>query len=363
MPNEIIQVAERRADVSLLTDQDIYLFNEGNHYRIYDKLGSHLNNVSGQAGTSFSVWAPNARQVSVMGSFNGWNPDSHPLRARASSGIWEGFLPGVNQGALYKFHIVSHNQGYVGDKADPFGVFHENPPRTASVVWDLTYKWNDREWMVQRPARSSLQASISIYEVHLGSWTRVPEEHNRSLNYRELAPRLAEYVNHMQFTHVELLPLMEHPFYGSWGYQTTGYFAPTTRYGAPDDLMAMIDELHRRGVGVILDWVPAHFPTDPHGLGEFDGTHLYEHADPRRGFHPDSTSYIFNYGRHEVRAFLISSAISWLDRYHIDGLRVDGVASMLYLNYSRKAGEWIPNPDGSNHDRDAITLLQQFNRA
>jgi 1,4-alpha-glucan branching enzyme len=363
MPNEIIQVAERRADVSLLTDQDIYLFNEGNHYRIYDKLGSHLNNVSGQAGTSFSVWAPNARQVSVMGSFNGWNPDSHPLRARASSGIWEGFLPGVNQGALYKFHIVSHNQGYVGDKADPFGVFHENPPRTASVVWDLTYKWNDREWMVQRPARSSLQAPISIYEVHLGSWMRVPEEHNRSLNYRELAPRLAEYVNHMQFTHVELLPVMEHPFYGSWGYQTTGYFAPTSRYGTPQDFMYLVDYLHQHGIGVILDWVPSHFPSDAHGLAYFDGTHLFEHADVRKGFHPDWKTFIFNYGRNEVRSFLLSSAMFWLDKYHADGLRVDAVASMLYLDYSRQHGEWIPNKYGGRENLEAIDFLRQFNLA
>src|SRR6266702_407116 len=361
MPNEIIQVAERRADVSLLTDQDIYLFNEGKHYRIYDKLGSHLTSVSGQAGTSFSVWAPNARQVSVMGSFNGWNPDSHPLRARASSGIWEGFLPGVNQGTLYKFHIVSHNQGYVGDKADPFGVFHENPPRTASVVWDLTYEWNDREWMVQRPARSSLQAPISIYEVHLGSWMRVPEEHNRSLNYRELAPRLAEYVQRMQFTHVELLPVMEHPFSGSWGYQTTGYFAPTSRYGTPQELMALIDALHAAGIGGILDWVPSHFPSDAHGLAYFDGTHLFEHADWRSGFHPDWNTYIYNYGRNEVRSFLMSSAMFWLDEFHADGLRVDAVASMLYLDYSRREGQWAPNQFGGRENLDAISFLQEMN--
>src|SRR5437016_5778786 len=361
MPNEIIQVAEHRADVSLLTDQDIYLFNEGNHYRIYDKLGSHLNNVRCESGTSFSVWAPNARQVSVMGSFNGWNPDSHPLRARASSGIWEGFLPGVNQGALYKFHIVSHNQGYVGDKADPFGVFHENPPRTASVVWDLAYEWNDREWMVQRPEGSSLQAPISIYEVHLGSWMRIPEEHNRSLNYRELAPRLAEYVKRMQFTHVELLPVMEHPFYGSWGYQTTGYFAPTSRYGTPQDFMFLVDYLHQNGIGVILDWVPSHFPADEFGLQNFDGTHLFEHADPRLGVHPDWGSSIFNYGRNEVRGFLVSSALNWLARYHADGLRVDAVASMLYLDYSRKQGEWIPNKFGGRENLDAVDFLRRFN--
>jgi len=363
MPNQIIQVAERRADVSLLTDQDIYLFNEGNHYRIYDKLGSHLTSVSGQAGTSFSVWAPNARQVSVMGSFNGWNPDSHPLRARASSGIWEGFLPGVNQGTLYKFHIVSHNQGYVGDKADPFGVFHENPPRTASVVWGGGGGGGGGEWMVQRPARSSLQAPISIYEVHLGSWMRVPEEHNRSLNYRELAPRLAEYVQRMQFTHVELLPVMEHPFYGSWGYQTTGYFAPTSRYGTPQDFMFLMDYLHQHGIGVILDWVPSHFPSDAHGLAYFDGTHLFEHADVRKGFHPDWKTFIFNYGRNEVRSFLLSSAMFWLDKYHADGLRVDAVASMLYLDYSRQHGEWIPNKYGGRENLEAIDFLRQFNLA
>ncbi|OLB23381.1 MAG: 1,4-alpha-glucan branching enzyme [Acidobacteriales bacterium 13_2_20CM_55_8] len=363
MPNEIIQVPERRTDVSLLTDQDIYLFNEGNHYRIYDKLGAHPYRVNGEIGTSFSVWAPNARQVSVMGSFNRWNPDSHPLRARASSGIWEGFLPGLNKGALYKFHIVSHNQGYVGDKADPFGVFHENPPRTASVVWDLAYEWNDREWMVQRPEGSSLQAPISIYEVHLGSWMRIPEEHNRSLNYRELAPRLAEYVKRMQFTHVELLPVMEHPFYGSWGYQTTGYFAPTSRYGTPQDFMFLVDYLHQNGIGVILDWVPSHFPSDAHGLAYFDGTHLFEHADVRKGFHPDWKTYIFNYGRNEVRSFLLSSAMFWLDKYHADGLRVDAVASMLYLDYSRKHGEWIPNKYGGRENLEAIDFLRQFNLA
>jgi 1,4-alpha-glucan branching enzyme len=363
MPKEIIQVPERRADVSLLTDQDIYLFNEGNHYRIYDKLGAHPHSVDGKAGTSFSVWAPNAREVSVMGSFNGWNPGSHPLRARASSGIWEGFLPGLNKGALYKFHIVSHNHGHVGDKADPFGIFHENPPRTASVVWDLAYEWNDREWMAQRQDRSSLQAPISIYEVHLGSWMRVPEDHNRSLNYRELAPRLAEYVNRMQFTHVELLPVMEHPFYGSWGYQTTGYFAPTSRYGTPQDFMFLVDYLHQHGIGMILDWVPSHFPSDAHGLAYFDGTHLFEHADVRKGFHPDWKTYIFNYGRNEVRSFLLSSAMFWLDKYHVDGLRVDAVASMLYLDYSRKHGEWIPNKFGGRENLEAIDFLRQFNLA
>ena len=273
----------------------------------------------------------------MVGDFNGWDTQSHPLQARGSSGIWEGFVPGVGKGALYKYHIVSHNQGHVGEKADPFGIFHEKPPRTASVVWDLEYQWADKEWMATRAKRESLQAPISVYEVHLGSWMRVPEEDNRPLTYRETAPRLAEYVKRMNFTHVELMPIMEHPFYGSWGYQTTGYFAPTSRYGTPQDFMYLVDYLHQHGIGVILDWVPSHFPTDAHGLAYFDGTHLFEHADARKGFHPDWKTFIFNYGRNEVRSFLMASGLFWLDKYHIDGLRVDAVASMLYLDYSRKA--------------------------
>jgi 1,4-alpha-glucan branching enzyme len=350
-----------RSDVSLLTDQDIYLFNEGSHYRIYDKLGAHITTAGGQPGTSFSVWAPNAREVSVMGSFNEWNPHSHQLNARGNSGIWEAFVPGSGKGGLYKFHIVSRQHGYIGDKADPFGFFHEKPPRTASVIWDLQYDWADQNWMEERAKKNSLQAPISIYEVHLGSWMRVPEEHNRPLTYRETAPRLADYVQRMHFTHVELLPIMEHPFYGSWGYQTTGYFAPTARYGTPQDFMYLVDYLHQHGIGVILDWVPSHFPSDAHGLAYFDGTHLYEHADSRKGFHPDWKTHIFNYGRNEVRSFLYSSGLFWLDKYHADGLRVDAVASMLYLDYSRKHGEWLPNQFGGRENLEAIDFLRRFN--
>jgi 1,4-alpha-glucan branching enzyme len=346
----------------LLTDQDLYLFNEGSHYRIYDKMGAHPVTHKGQTGTVFSVWAPNARSVSVVGSFNGWDPKSHHLEPRASSGIWEGFVPGASHGALYKFHIESQRAGYRVDKADPIGLLHEKPPKTASVVWDLDYQWNDQDWMQNRAGRNSLRAPHAIYEVHLGSWMRVPEENNRQLTYREIAPRLAEYVEKMGFTHVELLPVMEHPFYGSWGYQTTGYFAPTARYGTPQDFMYLVDYLHQHGIGVILDWVPSHFPSDGHGLSYFDGTHLYEHADSRQGFHPDWKTYIFNYGRAEVRSFLMSSAMFWLDKYHADGLRVDAVASMLYLDYSRKQGEWIPNKYGGRENLDAIDFLRRFNQ-
>ena len=350
------------ATPQLLTDQDLYLFNEGSHYRLYDKMGAHLVTQRGQAGAEFSVWAPNARSVSVVGSFNSWNPKSNPLEPRGSSGIWEGFIPGVPQGALYKFHIQSQAGGYSVDKADPVGILHEQPPRTASVVWDLAYEWGDRDWMQKRGERNSLRAPQAIYEVHLGSWMRVPEENNRPLTYRETAPRLADYMQRMGFTHVEFLPVMEHPFYGSWGYQTTGYFAPTSRYGTPQDFMYLVDYLHQHGIGVILDWVPSHFPSDEHGLAFFDGTHLYEHADARQGFHPDWKTYIFNYGRSEVRSFLISSAMFWLDKYHVDGLRVDAVASMLYLDYSRKQGEWIPNKFGGRENLDAIDFLRRFNQ-
>jgi 1,4-alpha-glucan branching enzyme len=350
-----------RQDFSLLTDQDLYLFNEGNHYRLYDKMGAHLAQSGDQSGTCFSVWAPTAREVSVMGSFNHWNPHGHPLHPRGSSGIWEGFVPGVGQGALYKFHIASHHHGHVADKADPIAFLNEKPPRTASVVCDLDYSWSDQEWMQKRGQKNSLHSPISIYEVHLGSWMRVPEEHNRPLTYREMASRLADYVQRMQFTHVELLPVMEHPFYGSWGYQTTGYFAPTARYGTPQDFMYLVDYLHQRGIGVILDWVPSHFPSDGHGLAYFDGTHLFEHADSRKGFHPDWKTHIFNYGRNEVRSFLLSSGMFWLDKYHADGLRVDAVASMLYLDYSRKNGEWLPNQYGGRENLEAISFLRQFN--
>jgi 1,4-alpha-glucan branching enzyme len=354
--------AGSRSDVSLLTPEDLHLFNEGRHYRVYQKLGAHLMHSGEEQGVCFSVWAPNARQVSVIGSFNRWDPQAHPLYPRGSSGIWEGFIPSVGKGALYKFHIRSHHHGYVGDKADPFGILHEKPPRTASVVWDLEYQWNDSEWMQKRKEKNSLHAPMSTYEVHLGSWMRVPEEHNRPLTYRELAPRLADYARRMYFTHVELLPIMEHPFYGSWGYQTTGYFAPTSRYGTPQDFMFLVDYLHQHGIGVILDWVPSHFPSDAHGLAYFDGTHLFEHADSRKGFHPDWKTHIFNYGRNEVRTFLMSSAMFWLDKYHADGLRVDAVASMLYLDYSRKEGEWLPNEHGGRENLEAIEFLREFNQ-
>ena len=350
-----------RSEVSSLTDQDVYLFNEGTHYRMYEKLGAHLAAAGHDAGVSFAVWAPNAREVSVIGDFNDWKPGAHALRSRGSSGIWEGFIPGIGKGALYKFHIVSTQHGYTGDKADPFGVFHEKPPRTASVVWDLDYTWADGEWMGQRARRQTVRAPISVYEVHLGSWMRLPEENGRPLSYRETAPRLAEYVERLGFTHVEFLPIMEHPFYASWGYQTTGYFAPTSRYGTPQDFMYLVDYLHQHGIGVILDWVPSHFPSDGHGLAYFDGTHLFEHADWRKGFHPDWNTYIFNYGRNEVRSFLLSSAMIWLDKYHADGIRVDAVASMLYLDYSRKEGEWIPNQFGGRENLEAIDFLRQFN--
>jgi 1,4-alpha-glucan branching enzyme len=347
---------------SLLTDMDLFLFNEGRHHRLYDKLGAHPATVDGVAGAHFAVWAPNAQYVSVVGDWNGWDRATDPLRARASSGVWEGFVPGAGRGARYKYHVASRHQGYRADKADPFGFRHEVPPATGSVVWDLTHAWEDGEWMAARARRQDLRAPMSIYEVHLGSWRR-PGGRGEQPGYREMALPLADYVADMGFTHVELLPVMEHPFYGSWGYQVTGYFAPTSRHGTPQDLMHLIDVLHRRGIGVILDWVPSHFPTDEHGLGYFDGTHLYEHADRRKGFHPDWNSLIFNYGRNEVRSFLVSSAMFWLDRYHADGLRVDGVASMLYLDYSRKAGEWVPNVYGGRENIEAIELLRQVNSA
>jgi len=297
----------------------------------------------------------------VIGSFNGWDHSSHPLQPRGSSGIWEGFIPGASKGTVYKFHIVSNHHGHRVDKADPIGLLHEKPPRTASVVWDLESSWNDADWLSKRAERNSLHAPMSVYEVHMGSWMRVPEEHSRPLTYREIAPRLAEYASKLGFTHVQFLPIMEHPFYGSWGYQTTGYFAPTARYGTPQDFMYLVDYLHQHNLGVILDWVPSHFPTDAHGLAYFDGTHLYEHADTRQGFHPDWKTLIFNYGRAEVRSFLMSSAMFWLERYHIDGLRVDAVASMLYLDYSRKEGEWIPNKFGGRENLEAIEFLRRFN--
>jgi 1,4-alpha-glucan branching enzyme len=355
------EVSTVRYDFSMLTEDDVYLFNEGSHYRLYQKLGAHLWNVDGQEGVCFAVWAPNAEYVSVVGDFNGWNRGSHALRVRGESGIWEGFIPGLRRGELYKYHIASRYDGYRVDKTDPFAIYRQVPPDTASRVWDLQYEWGDREWMEHRHRRNSLASPQSIYEVHLGSWARVPEEDNRPLTYRELAQKLTDYLLRMGFTHVEFLPIMEHPFSGSWGYQTTGYFAPTSRHGTPQDFMYLIDYLHQHGIGVYLDWVPSHFPTDEHGLAYFDGTHLFEHADPRQGFHPDWGSYIFNYGRNEVRSFLMSSALMWMDVYHADGLRVDAVASMLYLDYSRKEGEWIPNQYGGRENLDAINFLRRFN--
>ena len=352
-----------RHDVSLVTADDLFLFNEGNHYRLYEKLGSHVAEVDGVAGCYFAVWAPNAERVSVMGDFNHWDRESHPLHSRGQSGIWECFIPGIGPGSNYKYNVVSRWHGYRAEKADPFAFFAEVPPKTASVVWDLDYTWDDQEWMQSRQTRNALDAPISIYEIHLGSWRRVPEEGNRSLTYREIARPLAEYAKEMGFTHVEFLPIMEHPFYGSWGYQCTGYFAPTSRYGTPQDFLFLVDTLHQHGIGVILDWVPSHFPKDGHGLSYFDGTHLYEHADPRSGLHPDWDSSIFNYGRHEVRSFLLSSALFWLEKYHADGLRVDAVASMLYLDYSRKEGEWIPNPYGGRENLEALSFLRRLNEA
>jgi len=344
---------------SLLTPFDLHLFNEGTHSHLYEKLGAHIS--KDPDGTSFAVWAPNADWVSVIGDFNGWNRDANKLVPREQSGIWEGFIPAVGHEALYKYHVHSRVTRTGADKADPFAVFAEQPPRQASVVWDLSYGWGDAEWLTTRQRANGRQAPWSVYEVHLGSWMRVPEEDNRWLTYRELAPHLADYAHRLGFTHVEFMPVMEHPFYGSWGYQVTGYFAPTSRYGTPQDFMFLVDHLHQHGIGVILDWVPSHFPSDEFGLQYFDGTHLYEHADPRLGVHPDWGSSIFNYGRNEVRGFLLSSALSWLNRYHADGLRVDAVASMLYLDYSRKAGQWLPNKFGGNENLEAIDFLRRFN--
>jgi 1,4-alpha-glucan branching enzyme len=352
-----------RTDVTLLTDDDVHLFNEGTHFDLHKKLGAHIYAApDGTTGTYFAVWAPNAQDVAVVGDFNHWNTQSHSLRPRGSSGIWEGFLPDVQRGTLYKYHIVARGGNYQVDKADPFGVFHEVAPKTASIVWDLDYDWDDAAWMKQRASRNALDAPMSIYEVHLGSWRRVASEGHRSLSYRELAVELTEHVQRCGFTHVEMLPVMEHPFFGSWGYQTTGYFAPSSRYGTPQDFKYLIDYLHRHDIGVILDWVPSHFPNDEHGLSYFDGTQLFEHADPRQGYHPDWNSYIFNYGRNEVRSFLLSNALYWLDEFHADGLRVDAVASMLYLDYSRKEGEWIPNKYGGRENLEAIDFLRTFNR-
>ena len=350
-----------QTNFTLLSDQDIYLFNEGSHFRLYEKLGAHTARINNIEGTYFAVWAPDAEHVSVLGNFNNWNDWSHLLSPRGSSGIWEGFFPGIGKGELYKYHVRSRFQGYRVNKTDPFAIFNEIPPKTASIVWDLNYGWNDRDWFEHRAEHNGIDKPMAIYEIHLGSWRRRPEDGNRSLSYRELAEELPRYVNQLGFTHVEFLPIMDHPFFGSWGYQTTGYFAPSGNYGTPQDLMMLIDALHQHGIGVILDWVPSHFPNDEHGLGFFDGTHLFEHADPRQGIHEEWKSFIFNYGRNEIRSFLISSALFWLEKYHADGLRVDAVASMLYLDYARKAGEWVPNQFGGRENIEAINFLRRFN--
>ena len=340
--------------------QDMYLFNEGSHLRLYDKLGSHPATVNGTAGYQFAVWAPNADYVSVVGDFNAWDRGANPMHAMGSSGVWGGFIPGVKSGTCYKYHIAAPG-GFVAEKTDPFAFTCEIPPKAAAVTWDLAYEWSDADWMATRKAKSAHDKAVSIYEVHLGSWMREADPPYHSLNYRDVAPKLAAYCRDMGFTHVELLPITEHPFFASWGYQTTGYFAATSRYGTPQDLMFMIDTLHQYGVAVILDWVPSHFATDAWALSKFDGTGLFEHTDARQGFHPDWGSFVFNYSRHEVRSFLLSSALFWLDKYHIDGIRVDAVASMLYLDYSRKAGEWIPNQFGGRENIDAVNFLRRFN--
>ncbi len=344
------------------TEFDIFLFRSGKHFRLYEKLGSHPMEVDGQGGTYFAVWAPNARTVSVIGNFNYWNKDSHPLLPRQdSSGIWEGFIPGIGKGQLYKYSIHAHDGRHL-QKGDPFALFWEIPPNTASIVWDTEYRWNDAAWLARRKETAGRQHKqpYSVYEVHLGSWKKTGEGFE-SLSYRDLAEELVPYVAQMGFTHVEFLPVMEHPYFPSWGYQVTGYFAPSARFGLPQDFMYLVDRLHQAGIGVILDWVPSHFPSDAHGLADFDGTHLYDHQDPRKGFHPDWKSAIFNLDRNEVRNFLISNALFWLQVYHADGLRVDAVASMLYLDYSREEGQWIPNMYGGNENLEAIAFLREFN--
>jgi 1,4-alpha-glucan branching enzyme len=349
------------ASPSLLTDFDLHLFNEGTHVRVYQKLGAHPAIIDGHAGVSFAVWAPSADAVSVIGEFNNWDPARTPLTPRSLSGIWEGFVPDIGQGALYKYSIKPKFASKRIDKADPYGFGAELRPSTASIVWDLSkYEWHDQDWVARRTEHQAFDAPISIYEVHLGSWKRVPDTQG-FLTYQDLAHQIAEYCQSMGYTHVELLPVSEHPYDPSWGYQTVGYYAPTRRFGSPDDFKAFVDILHQAGIGVLLDWVPAHFPSDPHGLAHFDGSSLYEHSDPRQGEHPDWGTKIFNYGRHEVRSFLISNALFWIDEYHIDGLRVDAVASMLYLDYSRKSGEWVPNQYGGRENLEAISFLQRMN--
>ena len=347
---------------SLFTDFDISLFKAGKHFRLYEKLGAHLIEVDGVQGVYFAVWAPSARSVSVVGDFNYWIQGQHQLQVRwDSSGIWEGFIAGVQKGSTYKYKIQSNNNGIITEKADPFALYCEHPPHTASVVWDLDYKWKDKSWMENRKDKNGLDKPYSVYEVHLGSWKRNPE--GKFLTYLELAVELVRYVKETGFTHVEFMPVMEYHYDPSWGYQLVGYFAPTSRFGKPQDFMVLVDALHQAGIGVILDWVPSHFPDDAHGLGFFDGSNLFEHPDRKKGYHPDWKSLVFNYGRNEVRSFLISNAIFWLQNYHIDGLRVDAVASMLYLDYSRNDGEWEPNEFGGRENLDTISFLKDFNEA
>ena len=346
----------------LISEGDLRSFQDGTHLKLYEKLGAHPATIDDVSGTQFALWAPNAETVSVIGDFNKWDRTRTPLKPHGNSGIWEGFVPDSQPGDCYKYYIRSRYHGYEVDKADPFAFRSEIAPKNASVICELDYQWGDQQWMRERAKHNSLDAPISIYEVHAGSWMRVPEEGNRWLTYRELAVKLAAYCKEMGFTHVEFLPLTEHPLYRSWGYQTTGYFAPTSRYGSPQDFMYLLDYLHQQGIGVFLDWVPSHFPTDAHGLARFDGTYLFEHADPRKGYHPDWKTSIFNYGRPEVCSFLLSSALFWLQKYHVDGLRVDAVASMLYLDYSRRPGEWIPNRHGGNANLEAIEFLRQLNK-
>jgi len=348
----------------VLTDFDLHLFNEGTHLHLYEKLGAQLIEHEGIQGVCFAVWAPNAERVSVIGSFNQWDGRRHPMRPRGASGVWEIFIPGLQQGDLYRFEIKTRYQGYMAVKSDPFAFATELRPKNASVIWDLSrYQWRDGHWMGTRKQKQSLDGPIAIYEVHLGSWKREedPQYGHRWLTYRELAEQLVPYAKGMGYTHIELMPITEHPFDGSWGYQTTGYFAPTSRHGTPDDFRYFVDQAHQAGLGIIVDWVPAHFPKDGHGLSFFDGTHLFEHADLRQGEHQDWGSLIYNYGRNEVCAFLLSSALFWLDRYHIDGLRVDAVASMLYLDYSRNEGEWIPNQYGGRENLEAVAFIKRFN--
>ena len=344
---------------SLLTDFDISLFSAGKHFRIYEKLGSRPIEIDGKWGTYFAVWAPDARSVAVKGNFNNWKPRTHPLNARRDgSGIWEGWIEGIGKGTLYKYHLVSYD-GRQLERGDPYARYWEAPPNTASIVWDTYYEWQDGDWMKKRGSRQTPESPFSVYEVHLGSWKKASAD--KSPGYRDLADELVAYVTQMGFAHVQFLPVMEHPYFPSWGYQVTGYFAPSARFGQPEGLMYLIDRLHQANIGVLLDWVPSHYPHDAHGLYNFDGTHLYEHADPRKGYHPDWKSAIFNYGRNEVRSFLISNALFWLDQYHADGLRVDAVASMLYLDYSREEGQWEPNHHGGNENLEAISFLKEFN--